>query len=360
MPLPAGTGFVLHVGVDIVEVLRGTTAGPRLIAAGAVGGVAAAAALVSVALWWAAGRRRRAGALRAVRATGAVALLATVTEGALLLTDGATLGDRWATLVLARALMLLVFLERNTTGLLRDLLAVPLLLTALFGAPLASGAAAPGTALAVAAVALAGTMLLVGVHRSSSQGSEAAVRTNAHTATPTPARTRRRRAPHPSAHTATPTPARTRPPDDDGIDSAALPVDDAAVGRRTLLASLVALAATAAVLGPLSAPDPVPPHHQERQIADGLTFDLTIAPARPGPNEAHLYAFDATGQPTAVTEVSIAVVGDPTSDHELFEVSPDHHLSYALELPAAPPWQVVFRASGQDGKERELRLDIDG
>jgi len=338
--LPAGTGFVLHVGVDIVEVLRGTTAGPRLIAAGAVGGVAAAAVLVSVALWWAAGRRRRAGALRAVRATGAVALLATVAEGALLLTDGATLGDRWATLVLARALMLLVFLERNTSSLLRDLLAVPLLLTALFGAPLASGAAAPGTALAVAAVALAGTMLLVGVPRSSSQGSEAAVRTNAHTATPTP--------------------ARTRPPDDDGIDSAALPVDDAPVGRRTMLASLVALAATAAVLGPLSAPDPVPPHHQERQIADGLTFDLTIAPARPGPNEAHLYAFDATGQPTAVTEVSIAVVGDPTSDHELFEVSPDHHLSYALELPDAPPWQVVFRASGQDGKERELRIDIDG
>ena len=359
MPLPAGTGLVLHVGVDIVEVLRGTTAGPRLIAAGAVGGVAAAAVLVSVALWWAAGRRR-AGAVRAVRATGAVALLATVTEGALLLTDGATLGDRWATLVLARALMLLVFLERNTTGLLRDLLAVPLLLTALFGAPLASGAAAPATALAVTAVALAGTMLLVGVHRSSSQGSEAAVPTSAHTATHGPARTRRRSAAHSSADTATPAPARTRPPDGEGIDSAALPVNNAAVGRRTMLAGLVVLAATAAVLGPLSAPDPVPPHHQERQIADGLTFDLTIAPARPGPNEAHLYAFDATGQPTAVTEVSIAVVGDPTSDHELFEVSPDHHLSYALELPDAPPWQVVFRASGEDGKERELRLDIDG
>ena len=360
MLLPAGTALVASVGVDIVEVLRGTTAGPRLVAAGAVGGVAAAAVLIRVALWWSAGRRRRAGAVRAARATGAVALLATIAEVVLLLTDGATLGDRWVTVALARALLLLVFLERSASRLVRDLLAVPLLLTALFGAPLASGAAAPTTVLLVAAAALGGTMLM-GRHTSSSDDGETAelvgtMLVGRHSSSSEVGET----AAQPSAHTTTPPQTGTRAPDDDGLESAAPPADTATLGRRTMLASLAVLAATAAVLGPLSAPDPVPPHHQQRQSADGLTFDLTIAPARPGPNEAHLYAFDATGQPTAVTEVRIAVVGAPSTDHELFEVSPDHHLSYALELPDAPQWQVVFRASGEDGQERELRLDIDG
>jgi len=132
-------------------------------------------------------------------------------------------------------------------------------------------------------------------------------------------------------------------------------------------AGRLAPAAAAALLtvlagGPVATwttPDAVPPHHQERVAVDGVVLDLTIAPVRAGTNEAHLYAFDADGGPVPVSDVHLAVAGISGSEHAMFEVSPDHHLSYALELPAEPPWTVSFSLTGADGRPREVSLRLD-
>lgn len=321
-------------GVDIVEVLRGSTAGPLLVAAGAAGGAAAGAALVTVASWLVLGRDRdRAHArdpqyagdharvrdpahardharVRVVQVAGVVALLLTSAEVVLLLADGAGIGDRWLTVVLARLLLLLAFLERDGHRRARDLLSVPVLASSLLGAPLAAGASPTPVVLSAAVAGLAGSALVLRFA----------------TRVPLPRRS--------AASRPAPVPATT--------------------------AILLLLIAFGVGLATLSTPEAVPPHHQERVVVDGLTFDLTIAPARPGPNEAHLYAFDAAGQPTPVREVSIEVEGAPGTAHELFEVSPDHHLTYALELPPDSGWRVVFQLTGTDGRARTLELPVPG
>ncbi len=313
-------------GVDIVEVLRGSTAGPLLVAAGAAGGAAAGAALVTVASWLVLGRGRdRAHArdpryagdhahardharVRGVQVAGVVALLLTSAEVVLLLADGAGIGDRWLTVVLARLLLLLAFLERDGHRRARDLLSVPVLASSLLGAPLAAGASPTPVVLSAAVAGLAGSALVLRFA----------------TRVPPPRRS--------AASRPAPVPATTA----------------------------ILLIAFGVGLATLSTPEAVPPHHQERVVVDGLTFDLTIAPARPGPNEAHLYAFDAAGQPAPVREVSIEVEGAPGTAHELFEVSPDHHLTYALELPPDSGWQVVFQLTGTDGRARTLELPVPG
>ncbi len=297
-PVVAASG---GIGMDVVEVLRGTAAGPLLVAAGALGGAAAGASLVTVAMWLAVGRGAPRAGAGGVRWAAVVALLATVAEAGLLLVDGARPGERWLTVALARLLVLLLFIERRGSRRARDLLVLPLLATALLGAPLASGASAPATVMVTAVTAL---VVVVAALR------------------------------------------------------AITPPESAGSQRRSMVVAISSLVVVTALLAALSAPDPVPPHHQERLAVDGLTFDVTVAPARPGPNEAHLYAFDADGSPAPVDEVSVAVVGAPTTAHELFQVSPDHHLTYALELPEMPSWRIVFHARGTDGLRRELELDV--
>jgi len=125
-------------GVDIVEVLRGATAGPWLIAAGAVGGVAAMATVVAVVAWWSGetrrdgddaddrrdaagtrrdgestdGRGRAAGTRRldGVTVSLSLALIASLLEVGLLVADGAGPDDRWLAVVGTRVLVLATLL----------------------------------------------------------------------------------------------------------------------------------------------------------------------------------------------------------------------------------------------------------
>lgn len=306
--------------MDVVEVLRGTTAGPWLVAAGAAGGVAAVATVVAVVAWWSADARLvPAGAAgrvhdpRAARVDGvalslALAVATSVLEAGLLVTDGAGPDDRWLVVVGVRLLVLGALLavhlddRRHRRPVLpstvRVGLAVVLLGTAALGAP----ATALSVRLSWAAAVVVGLLGVVGL------GWWVLVRA-------------------------------------DRVTSAT-----AAVLLTVLLGGPVAV---------WSAPDAVPPHHQERVTVEGVVLDLTVAPVRAGTNEAHLYAFDPGGRPVAVSDVHLAVAGVPGSEHPMFEVSPDHHLSYVLELPGDPPWSVSFTLRGADDRHREVTLQLD-
>lgn len=306
--------------MDVVEVLRGTAAGPLLVAAGAVGGVAAVATAVAAVVWWSGGTRRAAGedaAPSRVPATSrrdgvtvslGLALTISVVEAALLVADGAGPGDRWLAVVATRVVVLAALLvadrdERRhrrpgLPGIVRGGLTLVLVTTAAMGAPATALSGRVWWATAV----LTGLAVVVGL-----------------------------------VWTVTVRAGRVSPP-------------VAAVLLTVLLGGPVAV---------WTAPDAVPPHHQERVAIDDMVLDVTVAPVRAGTNEAHLYAFDSQGRPAPVTDVRLAVAGVPGSGHAMFEVSPDHHLSYVLELPADPPWTVSFTLEDADGRAREVSLQLD-
>ncbi len=314
--------MISATGMDIVEVLRGTSAGPWLVAAGAVGGVAAVATVVTTVVWWTGawrpgprqpgprqpdgGDRMRPGATDGVLVVAGLALAASLLEAGLLLVDGADPAGRWLLAVLARVLLLVALLVLHRAvdapplpSALRGVLALLLLVTAGLGAPTTASAGR----LAWPAVFVVATAVLVG-----------------------------------------------------GL----LAVAERRPGVPLPLLTVLLTAALAVPAAVWTAPDPVPPHHQERVVVEGLTLDLTVAPVRPGTNEAHLYAFGRDGRPAAVSDVHLAVAEVTGSTHQMFEVSPDHHLSYVLELPPTPPWTVAFTLVGDAGRPREATLHLAG
>lgn len=145
--------------------------------------------------------------------------------------------------------------------------------------------------------------------------------------------------------------------------------------RATVLASASAMLLVVAVgLGVAGWPEPAPPYHAERIEADGVLLDLTLAPVQPGRNEFHLYAWDDALREVDLLEVTVSVaaamdggsggaggssgsepsqgtaLADPArQDMELLRVSPNHHLSYLLDLPDAPAWAITIHATRASG-----------
>ncbi len=307
-------------GMDVVEVLRGSTAGPWLVAAGASGGLAAIATVVAVVAWWHDGAARRGAKagdawwerpmrrFDGVTVSLALALATSTLEAGLLVVDGAGTGDRWLVAVAVRLTVLAAVFTVHRDGIrhqrpalpwtVRVGLALVLLVTVALGAP----ATALSGRLWWAATGVVGLLGLV------------------------------------------------------GLGWRVMVAADRVAPASAAMALTVLLGAPLAVW---SAPDAVPPHHQERVVVDGVVLDLTFAPVQAGTNEAHLYAFDLQGRSVPVTDVHLGVAGIPGSAHPMFEVSPDHHLSYALELPADPPWTVSVTLRGADERYREVTLQLD-
>jgi hypothetical protein len=305
--------------VDVVEVLRGTSAGPLLIAAASIGALAAVATVVAVAAWWSAppapsGRRLATWLLEAAFATSSLEL-------GLLLLDGARPTDRWPAVVLVRLVLLLGLAvlprpDRPTsagtaatpdaapagTWVLAGGLSVALLAGSVLGAPTATGALPPGPGGLLAATTAALLLAAVGVtvvRRTASHG-----------------------------------------------------------GLVALAGPLVLLLVVATPVAFLVAPDRLPPYQQVQLGVDGVALDLTVAPVQPGTNEFHLYAVGPDGRPAAVSDVTVEVMGTPASRHQLFTVSPDHHLSYVLDLPPDPPWVLRIVFTGPDDVPREADWDL--
>ena len=293
--------------LDVAEVLRETSASAAAVGAVVMGTVAAAALVVGVVLT-ARERRHATGALpdrAVVAALGVVAGLtglATVAELTLLLLDGTAVTDRRPLVAVARLLVLAaaVALHRlpaddPTATRLPAGLAVAALATVVLGAPALGGATDMTVALAVTLTAtLVAAVVLATI----------------------------------------------------GARLAPLP---------TVMTAIVLLAVPAAWA---LVPDRVPPHHEERIVVGDVVLDTTVAPLRPGANEIHLYAWDEAGTPLALDSSTVALHGRAETGHELFVVSPNHHLSYDLELPPAEAWQLMLTARVADGTVVDASLDL--
>jgi hypothetical protein len=124
-------------------------------------------------------------------------------------------------------------------------------------------------------------------------------------------------------------------------------------GTGIALGLVTVLALPAAALAWPAAPPLV---HRAQVVADGTVVDVTVAPVAPGRNELHLYARDAAGQPVGLTDVRAEVAGLPSQ--ELFPVTPDHWLSYVLDLPPGDRWRLTLTGATTDGEERSIVLDL--
>lgn len=294
--------------LDVTEVLRETAASGAAVAAVVAGIVAATALVVGVVLVVRERRRPGGNSRSQAGATGlaVVAVLvgsATVVEVALLVIDGVTITERRALVAVARLLVLAaaVAVRRVPAD---DPVLTPLLVglgtgalaTVALGAPALGNATDLGVAVAVTfAIVIVAGALLELVLRKVTAPAAAVV--------------------------------------------------------------AVALLATPASL--VLAPDRVPPHHQERIVVNDVVLDVTVAPLRPGRNEVHLYAWDGVGRPLTVASTSVEVRGQAATRHELFIVSPNHHLSYALELPHADAWQLELTVQVADGPVVDATLDLE-
>ena len=294
--------------LDVAEVLRETAASGAAVAAVVAGTTAAAAIVVGVALI--AHERRRADPTPPGRtgpavlgAAATLTVLATVVELTLLLLDGAAITDRRPLVAVARLLVLAAAMELHRLPADDPIatrlpvgLGVAALATVALGAPTLGSAI--GVAVAVA-VTLAATLLAAAL-------------------------------------------------------LALLRPRVAPLAAAVSVIALLALPTSWALV-----PDRVPPHHEERLVIDDVVLDVTVAPLRPGGNEIHLYAWDSDGTPLAVASTAVEVRGHAESRREFFVVSPNHHLSYALELPHADVWQLELTSRIVDGPVVDATLDLE-
>lgn len=131
------------------------------------------------------------------------------------------------------------------------------------------------------------------------------------------------------------------------------------VARRVGIAAVVVAAAVPVVM--VGLPEPPPPYHAERLVSDGIAFDITVAPVEPGRNEFHLYAWDEDAAEVDLVRAEVLLPGTRGIQRfELARVSPNHHLSYLLELTGPAPWPYQLEALSAEGVAISLTSTIEG
>lgn len=135
-------------------------------------------------------------------------------------------------------------------------------------------------------------------------------------------------------------------------------------GVRTWVTHAPALTAAALVLvigGPtgwVQARPDLPPYQHQRVVLADAVLDITVAPVAPGRNELHVYAWRSDGAELAVHDLEVTVDGAPSSRHTLLEVTPNHHLSYVLELPSGEGWTLELTGTTLDGARLHHDLEV--
>lgn len=127
-----------------------------------------------------------------------------------------------------------------------------------------------------------------------------------------------------------------------------------------LLAAALLLSGTAVTVILPALPEPAPPFHAERVAVSGVVLDVTVAPVAAGRNEFHLYAWDDRDREVDLAAVEVRVLHTTDSEpFELLRVSPNHHLSYVLELPAPGPWElrIVAERAGGGSLHADIALE---
>jgi copper transport protein len=74
------------------------------------------------------------------------------------------------------------------------------------------------------------------------------------------------------------------------------------------------------------------------------TVQISLDPARTGPNTMHLYLFDADGRLTQPTEVRVSLTEEQQQigplDVELAPAGPGHYVAEGLDVPGAGTWTL--------------------
>lgn len=100
----------------------------------------------------------------------------------------------------------------------------------------------------------------------------------------------------------------------------------------------------------------------QEDLEEGF-YDLTLAPARPGGNEMHLYLFDERGVPTDVEEATIHLRYPPAEigpiSTPVLRAGPHHFLSYDFVLPFSGEWQVDISARTTEGEDLEATASVE-
>jgi copper transport protein len=125
--------------------------------------------------------------------------------------------------------------------------------------------------------------------------------------------------------------------------------------RTTLVLEAVSLAAVVAVAAVLVVVTPArteaEPGVVERivQLGDAGSIQLTVAPARTGPNQVHLYLFAPDGRPADIAEGVTLVLTLPSAqlgpiEREAVRAGPAHLQLDTDDLVVAGTWTVEVRA----------------
>jgi copper transport protein len=125
--------------------------------------------------------------------------------------------------------------------------------------------------------------------------------------------------------------------------------------RTTLALEVVSLAAVVAVAAVLVVVTPArteaAPGVVERviQLGDAGSVQLTVAPARAGANQVHLYLFDPDGRPAEIAETLTLVLSLPSAqlgpiERDAVRAGPAHLQLDTDDLAVAGTWTVQVRA----------------
>lgn len=143
-------------------------------------------------------------------------------------------------------------------------------------------------------------------------------------------------------------------PDDDGIDTLRYVLPERTARTRLLRAVAVEVALLIAVLGVTAVLVNTAPAGTTRngsyaatlEVGD-LLADVSVSPARVGPNEVHLTVLDPAGGPAQIlnvtVEFSLPEEGIAPIDVPMRNAGPAHYLSAGFTPPVPGDWQMTLK-----------------
>ncbi len=78
---------------------------------------------------------------------------------------------------------------------------------------------------------------------------------------------------------------------------------------------------------------------------DGSSVQVSVDPARPGPNTLHVYLFDGSGRLTQPADIRVTIAEQQQEigpiEVELAPAGPGHYVAEGLDVPGAGTWTLV-------------------
>jgi copper transport protein len=92
------------------------------------------------------------------------------------------------------------------------------------------------------------------------------------------------------------------------------------------------------------------------------SVQLSVDPARPGPNTMHLYLFDDTGRPTQPAGITVSLSEASQEigplDVELAPAGPGHYVSDGMNIPGAGTWTLAVSVRLDEFTATTARTDF--